>query len=186
MSQRQFPEPVRGRRLRLLPIVFSFFVSCLAFAQEAVSPTSDQPLTDEDLVLLTSALDELKTLAPKLRVHLRTLRTQVDFDPRQIHQIERGMSQSQKNLERLIAMSRRHAYSAMRAHFQADDLRRKSEGLKTAKLYVEGRLARFGRIAGTDPATAGKKQADQVLVDLLERYADRLSEVVALLQRKGI
>jgi hypothetical protein len=173
-----------------LPILLLILLPGLLLSIEAAEVTGDsahdQPLNEKELQSLQSILAELKTLAPELRILLRTQRQQVGFDPREIHNIERGMSQSQKNLERLIAMHRRNAYNKMRAHFMADDLRRKSLGLKASLGYVKRHILKVDGGSGRRQADAVLKENDTLLVELLERYSDQVNQGVTLLQAKGM
>lgn len=171
-----------GRLLILIPVLLTVILGSQAIAEEAGESAPDQPLSEEDLQALDSSLQALKALAPKLRVQLRTVRRQVDFDPREIHRIERGMSQAQKDLQRLIAMSKRKAFNGMRAHFLADDLRRKSEGLKESLVYV-GERTQVSDKQQNDPA---QQQNEESLLSLLGRYSELVSASVVLLQDRGI
>lgn len=168
---------------RLLILVSVFFVVSLCrpvMAEETDNP--DQPLSEADLLTLESSLQELKALAPELRVLLRKLRTQVGFDPREVHRIERSVSQSQKDLERLIAMTKRKAFNPMRAHFMADDLRRKSQELNESLAYVGERT----QAAAAGQGDAALQENEQILLGLLNRYSEVVSENVALLQDRGM
>lgn len=186
MSYRKAPRAVRSCLLILIPIFLTVFPAFHAAAQETDSTVPDQSLNEADLQSLESTLNELKVLAPQLRVHLRTLRRQAGFDPRQTHLIERDMSQSQKSLERLVAMTKRKAFNEMRAHFLADDLRRKSKGLKDSLAYVEGRTHELNGGAQSQPADSAQQQRDEILVDLLKRYSELVNDSVEFLKGKGI
>jgi hypothetical protein len=186
MSYNKILAANSSRLLILIPIFLAVLLCCPVMAEEAGTSATDQPLTETDLESLEASLKELKALAPKLRVLLRTLRSQVGFNPREVHLIERGMSQSQKDLERLVAMTKRNAYNGMRAHFLADDLRRKSEGLKASLGYVEQRTLEFDKDPGGSQVDVDQKQNNEALRSLLERYTELVGENVALLQSKGI
>ncbi len=158
-----------------------------AWAAEAeAQPPVSQGLNAEEVQVLKSSLDELRTMAPSLRILLRTLRTQVGFDPREIQNIERGMSQSQQNLERLIAMHERNAFNPMRAHFMADELRRKSEGLRDSLSYVKRRINELDEAPGERKADEELKRNDDALMEQLGLYSDLVGATVAVLQGKGI
>ena len=170
-----------GRLLILIPVFLTLILGGFVQAEEAGKSETEQPLSEEDLQSLESSLQEIKALAPKLRVLLRTLRSRVGFDPREIHLIERGMSQSQKDLERLLAMSKRKAFNGMRAHFLVDDLRRKSEGLKTSLVYVGERF-----LTDDNEGDAVQEQSEDSLLSLLGRYSALVDESVLLLKDRGI
>lgn len=172
--------------LVLLPLAAPMANAADAASNGAADGQEAQPLEEAELQSLRSTLGELRQLAPKLRILLRTLRQQVGFDPREIHSIERGMSQSQQDLERMIAMHERDAFNRMRAHFMADDLRRKSEGLKASLAYVKRRISELDQAPGDRRDDAELKQNDDALVELLGLYSDLVSESVMLLQDKGI
>ena len=186
MIYKKAPRAVRSCLLIFIPILLSFFLASHAAAQEADSVAPDESLNETDLQSLESTLSELKVLAPQLRVQLRTLRKQAGFDPRQIHLIERGMGHSQKSLERLIAMTKRNAFNGMRAHFLADDLRRKSKGLKDSLAYVQGRIQELNGSSNGRQADAAQQQSDEILMDLLSRYSDLVNDSVEFLKGKGI
>ncbi len=172
--------------LVLLPLLLACAVSALSAAEAEVDATGPQPLNAEEVQALQSTLSELQSLAPKLRVLLRTLRQQVGFDPREIHSIERDMSQSEKDLERMIAMHRREAFNQMRAHFMADDLRRKSAGLKDSLAYVKRRIQELDDASGNRQRDAELKKNDDALVEQLGLYHNLVSAAVMLLKDKAI
>jgi uncharacterized coiled-coil protein SlyX len=152
---------------------------------DAVDTEVRQALHEAELQSLQSILVELRSLAPKLRVLLRTLRQQVGFDPREVHSIERGLSQSQKDIERLIAMHKRKAFNRMRAHFMADDLRRKSEGLKESLGYITRRIRELDEASGDRQANTELKENDKDLVEQLTLYSNLVSDGVDLLKEKA-
>ena len=102
----------------------------------SVQAAEFKQLVDTDVAQLQAKLDEMKALAPQLRVQLRKVRSRVEFDVRQIHSIERSISQSERDLERLIMMHRGNRFSEMRAHFLADSLRRKTRNLHAGENYI--------------------------------------------------
>ncbi len=172
-------------RLTLLSLLLIFTDTALSAAEAEVDATKPQPLSGEELQSLQSTLSELQSLAPKLRVLLRTLRQQVGFDPREIHSIERDMSQAEKDLERMIAMHQRNAFNKMRAHFMADDLRRKSEGLKDSLAYVKRRIRELDEAPGDRQQDAELKKSDDALVEQLGLYQDLVSAIAMLLKDKA-
>ncbi len=186
MSYNEKLRTGQSRLQLLIPILLSLFLTAQVVAQETDAAAQEKALSVEDLQSLESSLSDLKSLAPQLRVQLRTLRSQVGFDPREIHQIERGMSQSQKDLERLIAMTKRDAFNGMRAHFLADDLRRKSEGLLDSLSYVETRIQQLNKDSTDRQADTDRQQQDEALLNLLGRYSKLLNNSVSLLKSKGI
>ena len=150
---------------RVIFLVFPLFVFTGLMAPALIPALSSpahaaafEALGDEQITSLQEHLTTMKDLAPKLRVQLRRMRAQVDFDVRQIHTIERSISQAERDLERLIAMHKRNGFNGIRAHFLADDLRRKAKGLHEGEIYVVGRIERLRE------GPNGKK------VTLLEQY----------------
>ncbi|MES9930573.1 MAG: hypothetical protein ABW158_20890 [Candidatus Thiodiazotropha sp. 6PDIVS] len=115
-------------------------------------------MVESDVALIQDNLREMKKLAPKLRVQLRTVRSQVEFDVRQIHTIERSISQSERDLERLIVMHKSDRFNEMRAHFLVDDLRRKAKSMHEGENYILGLIERLQ-----------EKQNDQLL-PMIEMY----------------
>jgi chromosome segregation ATPase len=151
---------------------------------EAADAQDKPGLNEEELQELQSTLAELKSLGPKLRIQLRTVRRQVGFDPREIYKIERAMGQSEKDLERLIAMQQRNAFKKMRAHFMVDDLRRKSESLNGLLGYVKQLIQQLDQAPGGRQADAQLKQNDDALLELLGLYSDLISASVMMLKDK--
>lgn len=135
---------------------------------------------------LQSTLSELRSLAPKLRVLLRTLRQRVGFDPREVHTIERSLGQSQKDLERMLAMHQRKAFNKLRAHFMADDLRRKSEALVESLGYIKRRIREIDKGSHERAADAELQKGDDALVELLGLYSNLVSDSAMLLKEAGI
>ncbi len=171
----------------LYPLLISLLLS-LPFAAQRIEAADgqDQPgLNQEELQALQSTLAELKSMGPKLRIQLRTLRKQVGFDPREIHKIEQAMGQSEKNLERLIAMQQRNAFKKMRAHFMVDDLRRKSESLNDLLGYVKQLIQQLDQAPGGRQVDAQLKRNDDALMELLGLYSDLVSASVMMLKDKG-
>ena len=169
-----------------MSLLLSLALSSLtAFGQEAATH-EPQPLNENELETLQATLAELNGLAPKLRVQMRTLRQQVGFDPRVIHTIERDMGQSQKDLERMIAMHQRNAFNPMRAHFMADDLRRKSDSLKSSLSYVKRRIQELDETQGNRQQNEEVKRNDDALIEQLGLYTDLVTAAVMLLKDKGI
>ncbi len=157
---------------RLAVIGILAFGSVASLEAEENLAEEQKRLLAEEIQLLDDSLAEMKTLAPKLRVSLRSVRKQAGFKIRESHKVERNLSSLQKDMERLIAMHRRQAVSQMRAHFLVDDLRRKGEGLKESLAYIEVHL---------------QKQADgdSGLIELLQRYTLLVDKSLAMLQEKG-
>jgi hypothetical protein len=168
--------------LTLFPLLVSLSTTALTAAEAQTKTSEPQPLNEEELHALQSTLTELQSLAPKLRVLLRTLRKQVGFEPREIYNIERAMSQSEKDLERMIAMHRRNAFNKMRAHFMADDLRRKSAGLKDSLGYVKRRIQELDDTQNERQQNADLKKNDDALVEQLGLYSDLVHASVMLLK----
>lgn len=115
-------------------------------------------LDETDLSQLKNSLKEMKALAPKLRIQLRTVRSQVAFDVRQIHNIERSISQAERDITRLIMMHEGNRFNQLRAHFLGDDLRRKAKSMHQGESYVESKLVQL------------QENPDQRMTVLLEQY----------------
>ncbi|MCU7797010.1 MAG: hypothetical protein KZQ75_07765 [Candidatus Thiodiazotropha sp. (ex Myrtea spinifera)] len=156
---------------------------CLAEETQVIEETAPQQLAAEEVQALDGVLSEMKALAPKLRVTLRSVRRQVGFDVRKIHNVERDISQSQKDIERLIAMHQRGAVNQMRAHFLVDDLRRKSDGLRESLNYVVLRVREIDS-AGA-PNNGSGSESNDALVELLGLYSSLVDDSVAMLQEKA-
>ncbi|MCG7981657.1 MAG: hypothetical protein JAY90_02780 [Candidatus Thiodiazotropha lotti] len=120
--------------ITLLLLIFSLV--------STVQAAEFQQLVDTNVEQLQAKLDEMKALAPQLRVQLRKVRSRVEFDVRQIHAIERSISHSERDLERLIIMHRGDRFNEMRAHFLADSLRRKTRNLHAGENYVMAMIER--------------------------------------------
>ena len=185
MSYHGYAKTLFFRRILILSLL-ALFCLPLGVSTAADEGDADNSLNEKELQSLQSTLTELRSLAPKLRVLLRTLRQRVGFDPREVHKIERGLSQSQKDLERMISMHQRKAFNKIRAHFLADDLRRKSEDFKEALSYVKRRIRELDDQSGDRTADEKLKQSDDSLLEQLGLYSNLVSESVALLQEKGI
>lgn len=147
----------RSASLRSVSVALLLLIFSLALTVQAAE---FQQLVDTDVEQLQAKLDEMKALAPQLRVQLRKVRSRVEFDVRQIHAIERSISHSERDLERLIIMHRGDRFNEMRAHFLADSLRRKSRNLHAGENYVMALIEREQE----DPETAKS--------ELLEDYSE--------------
>jgi septation ring formation regulator EzrA len=171
--------------LLILLLIGQFLPIHLTAATDEVTDTP--ALSDNELQSLQETLSQLKSLSPKLRVLLRTLRRQAGFDPTAIHKIERRMSQSERDLERMIAMHQRNAFNKLRAHFMADDLRRKSQGLKESLDYVKRHIQKLNEVPGDrKPNEQLQKSDDDLLLEMLGLYTDLVSQSVTLLRGKLI
>ena len=156
-----------------------------AWAADAENTDAPAVLSADDIAVLQQSLDEMKRMAPKLRVMLRTLRTQVGIDTRQVYTIENSIGQPQKDLERLVAMHQRGAVNRMRAHFLTDDIRRKSESLQTALAYVVRREQALDSSAGDKQKVEAVREDNQALIEMLGDYGKLLEKDLALLQSKA-
>ncbi|MCU7844801.1 MAG: hypothetical protein KZQ93_13270 [Candidatus Thiodiazotropha sp. (ex Monitilora ramsayi)] len=152
---------------------------------QAVDNDEPQQLAAEEVQALDGVLSEMKVLAPKLRVTLRSVRQQLGFDAREIHKVERNINHSQKDIERLIAMHRRGAVNQMRAHFLVDDLRRKADGLRESLNYVvlHVREQASNPDGGANDSDAGKD--NDALIELLGLYSALVDNSVVMLQGKA-
>ncbi|MCU7813055.1 MAG: hypothetical protein KZQ77_17760 [Candidatus Thiodiazotropha sp. (ex Notomyrtea botanica)] len=151
--------------------------------RQVVDEAAPQQLTVEEVQALDGVLSEMKAMAPKLRVTLRSVRRQVGFDARKIHSVERNISQSQKDIERLIAMHQRGAVNQMRAHFLVDDLRRKSDGLKESLNYLVLRVRELD--SAEEPNNGAASESNDALVELLGLYSALVDDSVVMLQGKA-
>jgi len=157
-------------------------------AQEGAEPAKadeERRLGEDEIRLLQGGLTEMQTLAPKLRVLLRSLRKQVGIDSREIFTIERSISQSQTDLQRLIAMHRRSAVNPMRAHFLADALRRKADALRGSLAYLLRHSKRLEAESGGNLEQAVLTENAE-LGEQLGRYSELLDQGVELLQAKKL
>jgi len=179
-------SPIKGLRLCMLGCCLLAPVMLQAQADKDSAGADEAPLlTDENLASLQSALVEMQALAPKPRVLLRSLRRQVGFDSREIFNIERGITQSQKDMERLIAMYQRGAMNPMRAHFLADDLRRKADGMLDSRAYVVRQSEELEKASGDKMgADVLKENAD--LREHLARYSELLDQHVEMLKERRL
>ncbi|MES9940186.1 MAG: hypothetical protein ABW104_13980 [Candidatus Thiodiazotropha sp. 6PLUC2] len=149
-----------GFDLQLVVVVVVVFFTAISMllASATAKAVEFPPMVASDVALLQDNLGEMKKLAPKLRMQLRTVRSQVEFDVRQIHNIERSISQSERDLERLIMMHRGDRFSELRAHFLVDDLRRKAKIMHEGENYVLGMIERL------------QENQDDRLLPMIEQY----------------
>jgi hypothetical protein len=183
---------IKTKKIRMLShllvtAIITFGLSGSLQAEEDQS-AEQKALVAEEVQLLEDSLAEMKAMAPKLRVSLRSVRKQSGFNVRESHKVERNLSSSQKDMERLIAMHRRGAVSQMRAHFLVDDLRRKAEGLKESLAYIELHLQEQPGENGTAPDTPNENSVpgqETGLIQLLGRYALLVDNSLSMLQEKG-
>lgn len=183
---------IKTKKIRLLTglsmaAILAFGSIALVKAEEELAE-EQKVLIAEEMQLLDDSLAEMKALAPQLRVSLRSIRKQAGFNVRESHKVERNLSSSQKDMERLIAMHRRGAVSQMRAHFLVDDLRRKTEGLKESLAYIERHLQEQTAETEVSPDASGENSvSDQEsgLIQLLGRYTLLVDNSLSMLQEKG-
>lgn len=174
-------------RTLLAGCLFGASILMILVQEEARAANGDEgrQLGKGDVRLLHEGLNEMLAMASKLRVLLRSLRKQIGIDSREVLVIERSISQSQTDLQRLIAMHQREAVNSMRAHFLADDLRRKADALHEALAYLIRRDRK--RVAGEEARldeNVLKEYAD--LQRQLGRYSELLTQDVELLQARGL
>ena len=177
-----------GKLLRHWLIGLLLMLPLAASPVRAAGPDAgDAPaeLSADEVAVLQGSLDEMQRMAPKLRVMLRTLRTQVGIDSRQVYIIENSIGQPQKDLERLVAMHQRGAVNRMRAHFLSDDIRRKAEALQTALAYVIRREHALDSTTGDKQKVEAVREDNQALIEMLGDYGKLLEKDLALLQSKA-
>jgi len=152
---------------------------------QAANGDEERQLGKDDVRLLQERLREMLAMAPKLRVLLRSLRKQIGIDSREILTIERSISQSQTDLQRLIAMHQRGAVNSMRVHFLVDDLRRKADALHDSLAYLirHVRGGGAGDVGKLDEKVL-KENAD--LEQQLGHYSELLTQDVELLQARRL
>jgi hypothetical protein len=131
----------------------------------SVQAAEFQPLAEIDVTKLQVKLDGMNNLATPLRVQLRKVRSQVEFDIRQIHSIERSVSQTENDLKRLIMMHKGGRFNAMRGHFLTDSLRRKARNLHSGEDYVDLMISRE------------QDKSDQQNAELLNEYNQLQSQL---------
>lgn len=179
-------SPIKVLRFFMLGCCLLAPLAALAESDKTPAGSEETPLlTEENLASLQSALAEMQQLAPQLRILLRSLRKQVGFDSREIFNIERGISQSQQNMERLIAMQERGAMKPMRAHFIADDLRRKADGMRDSLAYVVRRSGELEAASG-DKMSAEVLKENADLREHLTRYSALLDQSVKMLKERQL
>lgn len=157
-----------------------------ALAEEANDNGADKEgvvLNGDEIAALEESLGEMQNTAPKLRVMLRSVRTQVGIDTRQVFNIERSISQAQKDIGRLIAMHRRGAVNRMRAHFLADDMRRKAEALRASLAYLVRRAREFDTTPGGQQESEKVKAENDALVEILGTYSAMLDANLAMIRQ---
>jgi hypothetical protein len=173
---------------RLLVTAVIMFGLIGSLQAEEVQSAEEKALVAEEVQLLVDSLAEMKAMAPKLRVSLRGVRKQAGFKPRESHKIEKNLSSSQKDMQRLIAMHRRGAVSQMRAHFLVDDLRRKAEGLRESLAYIELHLQEQSEETEASPGASSENSVphkESGLIQLLGRYTLLIDNSLTMLQEKG-
>ena len=174
-------------RILLVGCLLGISMHTTSAQEDTQSANTDEVrhLDKDDLTMLQKGLDEMQSLAPKLRVLLRSLRKQVGIDSRELFTIERSISQTQTDLQRLISMHQRGAVNSMRAHFLADDMRRKADALHDSLAYLlrHGKGLREKAEGSLDEAVL-KENAD--LDQQLGHYSQLLDQSVELLQARKL
>jgi hypothetical protein len=152
-------------------MLIGLICTATAFYPGSVRAVEFIPLNESDLDRLAVNLEEIKVIAPKLRIQLRKIRSQVVFDVRQVHAIEHAISPVERDLVGMGAMHKGQRINELRAHFLADDLRRKTKSLHTGEKYVTAMYDQL--LEDPDPRKAV----------LLEQYEQLLSDYNRLLDQ---
>ncbi|MCU7873644.1 MAG: hypothetical protein KZQ91_12965 [Candidatus Thiodiazotropha sp. (ex Lucinoma borealis)] len=157
-----------ARRFIHAIMIISIMIMQTAYSAE----TAEFERLDEiELKSLDEHLQAMKALAPQLRIQLRSMRMAANFEIREIHNIERSIGKAQTDLERLIAMHKRNGINKVRAHFIADDLRRKASSLDQGLVHVTKQLEKkYGISIVYDSQRQKLSEQDNQLLSLLEDY----------------
>ncbi|MCG8062962.1 MAG: hypothetical protein N0C89_02135 [Candidatus Thiodiazotropha endolucinida] len=126
-------------------------------------------------------LKVMQQLAPQLRIQLRSVRMNMKFDVREIHNIERSIGKAQTDIERLIAMHETNRVNAIRAHFLVDDLRRKASALDQGLSHVTQRIMKkYGVSEENELQNIEINEEDSQLLSLLQDYSQLLDQTLQL------
>ncbi|RDH83541.1 MAG: hypothetical protein DIZ78_13540 [endosymbiont of Escarpia spicata] len=131
--------------------------------------TKIKSLDTADLRQLQSQLDQVRKLAPSLRVQLRNLRHQAGFRQFDSFEFERHMSRAQSDIERLLRLHQRPTVSSMQLHFIAVDLQRQSVGLTRQLEKVEIVIDRIDESLDEDI------KQENVIIERNEKFLDMLT-----------
>ncbi len=131
--------------------------------------TKTELLDTVDLRQLQSQLDQVRKLAPSLRVQLRNLRHQAGFRRFDPFEIELHMSRAQSGIERLLRLHQRPTASSMQIHFIAVDLQRQSVGLTRQLEKVEIVIERIDESLDEDI------KQESVVIERNEKFLDTLT-----------
>ncbi|MBT2969471.1 MAG: hypothetical protein KME56_09265 [Candidatus Thiodiazotropha sp. (ex Ctena orbiculata)] len=149
---------------------------------QTVDGADFEPLDETALMSLAEHHKAMQQLAPQLRIQLRTMRTSMKFDVREIHNIERSVEKAQTDLERLIAMHNRNRVNSIRAHFLVDDLRRKAASLDQGLSHVTLQIAKKYSLAEEQEIqNQTLSEEDAQLLSLLRDYSQLVNQSLQLL-----
>ncbi|PVV12091.1 MAG: hypothetical protein B6D77_05925 [gamma proteobacterium symbiont of Ctena orbiculata] len=156
----------------------------LVFACGWLKPayTADfEPLDEMALMSLKKHSKAMQQLAPQLRVQLRSVRMNMKFDVREIHNIERSIGKALSDVERMLAMHNTDRVNSIRARFLVDDLRRKAAALTQGLAHVTLRVAK--KYGVTDQQAINDIQLseeDAQLLSLLRDYSQLVNQSLQL------
>ncbi|MCU7932294.1 MAG: hypothetical protein KZQ90_15955 [Candidatus Thiodiazotropha sp. (ex Codakia rugifera)] len=158
-----------ARRFFLAIVAISLLFMQTAYSAETAE---FERLNETELKSLVEHLQAMKALAPQLRIQLRSMRMGANFEVREIHNIERSIGKAQTDIERMITMHKRDKISKVRAHFIADDLRRKASSLDQGLAHVTKQLEKkFGISIENESQRQQLSEQDNQLLSLLEDYS---------------
>ncbi|MEW8521929.1 MAG: hypothetical protein AB2552_02650 [Candidatus Thiodiazotropha endolucinida] len=140
-----------------------------------------EPLDEIALMSMIEHLKVMQQLAPQLRIQLRSVRMNMKFDVREIHNIERSIGKAQTDIERLIAMHETNRVNAIRAHFLVDDLRRKASALDQGLSHVTQRIMKkYGVSEENELQNIEINEEDSQLLSLLQDYSQLMDQSLQL------
>ncbi|MES9829747.1 MAG: hypothetical protein ABW201_15895 [Candidatus Thiodiazotropha sp.] len=126
-------------------------------------------------------LRAMQQLAPQLRIQMRSVRMNMKFDVREIHNIERSIGKAQSDIERLISMHETNRVNSIRAHFLVDDLRRKASTLDQGLSHVTQRIMKkYGVSEEKELQSIEINKEDSQLLSLLQDYSQLMDQSLQL------
>ncbi len=156
------------------PVVVAVPADNERFSSNGVTKTKS--LDTSGLRQLQSQLDQVRKLAPSLRVQLRNLRHQAGLRQFDSFEFERHMSRAQNGIERLLRLHQRPTVSSMQLHFIAVDLQRQSVGLTRQLEKVEI------VIEGIDELLDEDIKQESVVIERNEKFLDMLTSFTETVQ----
>ncbi|MES9972456.1 MAG: hypothetical protein ABW092_20675 [Candidatus Thiodiazotropha sp.] len=177
LNSRQFHNNELQLRHALLLLVLVFILAWI----KPASTADFEALDEMALMSLMKHAKAMQQLAPQLRVQLRSVRMNMKFDVREIHNIERSIGKAQTDVERLIAMHSTNRVNPIRAGFLVDDLRRKAAALSQGLSHIKAQIAK--KYAVADEQEIDNMQLndkDSMLLSLLSDYSQLVDQSLQL------